>query len=75
MSNEASTYDHFLEVAAGLGRIAEHIQPLQQALRRDEAELQRMQNVIDDLRDDVMELEFQVGGLREDLQSARKGDR
>jgi predicted nucleic acid-binding Zn-ribbon protein len=75
VSNEASTYDHFLEVAAGLGRIAEHIQPLQQALRRDEAELQRMQNVIDDLRDDVMELEFQVGGLREDLQSARKGDR
>ncbi len=68
MSKDASTYDHFLEVAAGLVRIAEHIQPLQQALRRDEAELQRMQNVIDDLRDEVKELE-------NELEAARKGDR
>jgi predicted nucleic acid-binding Zn-ribbon protein len=75
VSKNANTYDHFLEVAAGLGRIAEHIQPLQQAVRRDEAELQRMQHVIDDLRDEVKELESQVKGLREELKSMRKGDR
>ncbi len=68
MSKDNSTYDHFLEVAAGLGRIAEHIQPLQQALRRDEVELQRMQNIIDDLRDEVKELE-------NELEAVRKGDR
>jgi chromosome segregation ATPase len=68
VSKDASTYDHFLEVAAGLGRIAEHIQPLQQAIRRDEVELQRMRNVIDDLRDEVKELE-------NELEAMRKGDR
>ena len=68
MGSQKLTYDHFLEVAAGLGRIAEHIQPLQQAIRRDEAELQRMQNVIDDLRDEVKELESE-------LEAVRKGDR
>ena len=68
MSKDANTYDHFLEVAAGLGRIAEHIQPLQQALRRDEVEITRLKN-------QVAELESKVEGLREELESARKGDR
>jgi predicted nucleic acid-binding Zn-ribbon protein len=68
VSKDASTYDHFLEVAAGLGRIAEHIQPLQQALRRDEVEITRLKN-------QVAELEFQVEGLRELLEAVRKGDR
>jgi hypothetical protein len=31
--------------------------------------------IVDDLRDDVMELESQVEGLRELLEAARKGDR
>ena len=75
MSKDANTYDHFLEVAAGLGRIAEHIQPLQQALRRDDVELSRLQNVIDDLRDEVKELESQVEVLREKLEAVRKGER
>jgi len=65
MSKNASTYDHFLEVAAGLGRIAEHIQPLQQALRRDEVEITRLKN-------QVAELESQVERL---LEAVRKGDR
>jgi predicted nucleic acid-binding Zn-ribbon protein len=64
VSKDASTYDHFLEVAAGLGRIAEHIQPLQQALRRDEVEITRLKN-------QVAELEFQVERL---LEAVRKGD-
>ena len=68
MSKDASTYDHFLEVAAGLGRIAEHIQPLQQAVRRDEVEIMR-------LRNQVAELESQIEGLREELEAVRKGDR
>jgi chromosome segregation ATPase len=68
VSKDANTYDHFLEVAAGLGRIAEHIQPLQQALRRDEVEIMRLQNK-------VAELELQVEGLREELEAVRKGDR
>ena len=75
MSSDANTYDHFLEVAAGLARIAEHIQPLQQALRRDDVEMSRLQNVIDDLRDEVKELESQVERLREELEAVRKGDR
>ena len=65
MSKDALAYDHFLEVAAGLGRIAEHIQPLQQALRRDEVEITR-------LRNQVAELESQVEVL---LESVRKGYR
>jgi predicted nucleic acid-binding Zn-ribbon protein len=65
VSKDASTYDHFLEVAAGLGRIAEHIQPLQHALRRDEVEITR-------LRNQVAELESEVERL---LESVRKGDR
>jgi chromosome segregation ATPase len=68
MSKDASTYDHFLEVAAGLGRIAEHIQPLQQALRRDEIEIKRLNN-------HVAELESQFEVLRDELELARKGDR
>ena len=68
MSSDKPTYDHFLEVAAGLGRIAEHIQPLQQSIRRDEVELQRMQN-------QVAELESQLEGLHEELESVRKGNR
>jgi hypothetical protein len=68
VSKDASTYDHFLEVAAGLARIAEHIQPLQQALRRDEVEIMR-------LRNKVAELESKVEGLRDELEAVRKGDR
>jgi chromosome segregation ATPase len=68
VSSDKPTYDHFLEVAAGLGRIAEHIQPLQQSIRRDEVELQRMQN-------QVAELESQLEGLHEELESVRKGNR
>jgi chromosome segregation ATPase len=68
VSNDAPAYDHFLEVAAGLGRIAEHIQPLQHALRRDEVEIMRLKN-------QVAELETQIEGLREELESVRKGDR
>jgi hypothetical protein len=65
VSNDANTYDHFLEVAAGLGRIAEHIRPLQEGLRRDEAEIMRLKN-------QVAELESQVERL---LEAVRKGDR
>jgi len=65
VSKNVNTYDHFLEVAAGLGRIAEHIQPLQQALRRDEVEITRLKN-------QVAELESQVERL---LEAVRKGDR
>lgn len=68
MSKDKSTYDHFLEVAAGLGRIAEHIQPLQQALRRDEVEIMR-------LRNQVAELESEIEGLQDELEAVRKGDR
>ena len=68
MSKDANTYDHFLEVAAGLGRIAEHIQPLQQALRRDEASITRLKN-------QVAELKSQVEVLRKELEAARKGER
>jgi predicted nucleic acid-binding Zn-ribbon protein len=75
VSKDASTYDHFLEVAAGLGRIAQHIRPLQEAVRRDDVELQRMQNVIDDLRGEVKELESQIEGLRDELEAVRKGGR
>jgi chromosome segregation ATPase len=63
--SDASTYDHFLEVAAGLGRIAEHIQPLQQALRRDEVEITRLKN-------QVAELESQIEVLRDELEAVRK---
>ena len=68
MSKDAPTYDHFLEVAAGLGRIAEHIRPLQEAIGRDEVEIER-------LRNEVEELESQVEVLRKELEAVRKGER
>jgi predicted nucleic acid-binding Zn-ribbon protein len=68
VSKNANTYDHFLEVAAGLGRIAQHIRPLQEALRRDEVEIMR-------LRNQVAELESEIEGLRDELEAVRKGDR
>lgn len=56
MSKDASTYDHFLEVAAGLARIAEHIQPLQQALRRDEVEIERLRAEVKRLEGELEKL-------------------
>ena len=75
MSNDKPTIEHFSEVASGLAYIGDHIAALLKAIQRDEIELQRLQNVIDDLRDEVKELESQVEGLRDELEAARKGDR
>jgi predicted nucleic acid-binding Zn-ribbon protein len=67
VSNDASTYDHFLEVAAGLGRIAEHIQPLQQAIRRDEVEILRLKNEIKNLEEQLEKVEDQYLRLERSL--------
>jgi uncharacterized protein Yka (UPF0111/DUF47 family) len=68
VSKNANISDHFLDVASGLGRIAQHIRPLQEAARRDEVEIMRLQN-------QVAELESQVDRLREELEAVRKGER
>lgn len=68
MSKDRPTIEHFSEVASGLAYIGDHIAALLKSIQRDEVEIMRLKN-------QVAELEFQVDGLREELASARKGDR
>lgn len=56
MNKDASTYDHFLDVAAGLGHVGNHITLLARSIQRDEAELRRMQGIIDTLQAEIKEL-------------------
>ena len=52
MSEEKSTIESFQVVAVGLDHIAMHIDSLLKNIRRDEAEITKLNSVIDELRDE-----------------------
>jgi hypothetical protein len=68
MSKDKPTIEYFSEVASGLAYIGDHIAALLKSIQRDEVEIMRLNN-------HVAELESQVEVLRDELESARKGDR
>ena len=68
MSKNKPTIEHFGEVASGLAYIGDHIAALLKAIQRDEIVIERLKN-------QVAELELQVEGLRDELESVRKGNR
>jgi len=64
MSKEKTTIEFFQAVATGLSHVSNNIEGLLKSIRQDESDLQRMQNIIDDLRDEVKELENELEVMR-----------
>ena len=56
MSEQKSTIESFQGVAVGLDHIARHIDGLLKNIRRDEAEITKLNSVIDQLRDEIEQL-------------------
>ena len=52
MIEEKSTIETFQGVAIGLDHIARHINDLLKNIRRDEAEITKLNSIIDELRDE-----------------------
>ena len=52
MSDEKSTMESFQGVAVGLDHIARNIDSLLKNIRRDEAEIAKLNSIIDQLRDE-----------------------
>ena len=52
MSEEKSTIETFQGVAVGLDHIARNIDSLLKNIRRDEAEIAKLNSIIDQLRDE-----------------------
>ena len=52
MSDEKSTIETFQDAAVGLDHIARHIDSLLKNIRRDEAEITKLNSIIDQLRDE-----------------------
>ena len=52
MIEEKSTIETFQGVAVGLDHIARHIDSLLKNIRRDEAEIAKLNSIIDELRDE-----------------------
>ena len=82
MSKEKTTIEFFQDVASGLSYVADHINPYQsrsigrllQSIRRDESELQKMTNIMDDLRDKIQELEEHIEMLEKKIEQLEAGD-
>ena len=56
MGEDKSTIESFQVVAVGLNHIAMHIDSLLKNIRRDEAEITKLNSVIDQLRDEIEQL-------------------
>lgn len=52
MSEEKTTLENLHYVAAGLACIAENLDELHKNIRRDEAEITKLNSIIDELRDE-----------------------
>ena len=52
MSEEKSTIETFQDAAVGLDHIARHIDSLLKNIRRDEAEITKLNSIIDQFRDE-----------------------
>lgn len=62
MSEEKSTIESFQVVAVGLDHIARHIDGLLKNIRRDEAEITKLNSIIDELRDEIEQLKREAKG-------------
>lgn len=62
MSDEKSTIESFQVVAVGLNHIAMHIDSLLKNIRRDEAEITKLNSIIDELRDENERLKREPKG-------------
>ena len=56
MGEDKTTMESFQGVAVGLDHIARHIDSLLKNIRRDEAEITKLNSVIDQLRDEIEQL-------------------
>ena len=62
MSEEKSTIETFQGVAVGLDHIARNINSLLKNIRRDEAEITKLNSIIDQLRDENERLKREAKG-------------
>ena len=62
MYEEKSTIESFQSVAFGLNHIAQHIDSLLKNIRRDEAEITKLNSIIDELRDEIERLKREAKG-------------
>lgn len=73
MSEQKSTIESFQVVAVGLDHIARHIDGLLKNIRRDEAEITKLNSIIDKLRDEIEWLKSVNREMSEDLMRCAKG--
>lgn len=62
MSEEKTTLESFQGVAVGLDHIAQHIGNLHKSIRRDDAEIIKLNRIIDELRDENERLKREAKG-------------
>ena len=62
MDEAKSTMETFQGVAVGLDHIARHINSLLKNIRRDEAEITKLNSIIDELRDENERLKREAKG-------------
>ena len=62
MSEDKTTMESFQGVAVGLDHIARHINSLLKNIRRDEAEITKLNSIIDELRDENERLKQEAKG-------------
>lgn len=62
MNEQKSTIESFQDVAVGLNHIAMHIDGLLKNIRRDEAEITKLNSIIDELRDENERLKQEAKG-------------
>ena len=73
MSEEKTTLKSFQGVVVGLDHIAQHIGNLHKSICRDEAEISKLNSIIDELRDENESLKSVNREMSEDLMRIAKG--
>jgi hypothetical protein len=56
VSNDESTYEHFLEVAAGLIHVGDFVTSLGRSIQRDEVEIERLRAEVKRLEGELEKL-------------------
>lgn len=62
MSEEKTTLENFQGVVVGLNHVAQHIGNLHKSIRRDDAEIIKLNSIIDELRDENERLKREAKG-------------
>jgi len=75
VSKDKPTIERLEEVEQYLSVLADCVKSLRRSVVADECELERRREHVDSLRDELRDNEIEIMDLKDELQSARKGDR